>query len=152
MAVASVSTPTPSDQASAPPVLAFPSETVALSVGHSHACGLKSDGSVECWGESWLGQSIPPGGTFAALSAGDEHTCGLRHDGSAVCWGDDLSGQSSAPPGSFTAISAGTSHTCGLRSDGSAECWGVELAISSFPAIEPDPPEGTFAAISARVG
>ena len=62
----------------------------AVSVGFGHVCGLRADGSVECWGEDWFGQSSQaPAGAFVAVDAGVSHSCGLRPDGSAECWGED---------------------------------------------------------------
>ena len=100
-----------------------------VSAGWSYSCGLRSDGSVVCWGRDNVGQASAPGGSFTQVSAGGEHSCGLRSDGSVVCWGRDNVGQASAPGGSFTQVSAGGGHefgghSCGLRSDGSMICWG----------------------------
>ena len=62
----------------------------AVSVGFGHVCGLRVDGSVECWGEDWFGQSSQaPAGAFVAVDAGVSHSCGVRPDGSAECWGED---------------------------------------------------------------
>ena len=62
----------------------------SVSVGFGHVCGLRADGSVECWGEDWFGQSSQtPPGAFVAVDAGVSHSCGLRPDGSAECWGED---------------------------------------------------------------
>jgi len=76
-----------------------------ISAGEHHTCGLKSDGSVTCWGAGKTktghpfeyGQSINPIGTFIQLSAGRYHTCGLKGDGSVLCWGANESGQSTVP-------------------------------------------------------
>ena len=104
-----------------------------------HTCGLKSDGSVICWGAGKTntgnyeyGQSIVPSGMFTQLRAGWFHTCGLKNDGSAICWGAGKTntgswpeyGQSIVPSGTFIQLSAGYGHTCGLKSDGSTTCWG----------------------------
>ena len=48
---------------------------------------VRTDGSVECWGNDRFGESTPPSGEFASVSAGDGHTCGVRTDGSVECWG-----------------------------------------------------------------
>ena len=64
-----------------------------VSAGGEHTCGLKSDGTVACWGYNYFGQSTPPGGSFSQVSAGHWHTCGLRTDGLWICWGDNEDGQ-----------------------------------------------------------
>ena len=118
----------------------------AVSSGGFHTCGLRSDGSVACWGDNEYGQATAPAGeTFTAVSSGGEHTCGLRSDGSVACWGDNRSGKATAPAGeTFTAVSSGAAHTCGLRSDGSVACWGWNLYGQATA-----PAGGTFTAISS---
>jgi len=90
-----------------------------ITVGGSHSCGLKNDGSAACWGRNNYGQTIIPVGTFTQLSAGKYHTCGLKSDGSATCWGAGKTnnaiinfedGQSIVPNGTFTQLSAGGRH------------------------------------------
>ncbi|GIW44313.1 MAG: hypothetical protein KatS3mg077_1595 [Candidatus Binatia bacterium] len=42
-----------------------------VSAGERHTCGVKTDGTVQCWGWNNSGQSSPPAGTFAQVSAGE---------------------------------------------------------------------------------
>ena len=78
-----------------------------MSAGAEHTCGVRADGSVECWGDDDYGRATPPGGSFASVSAGGYHTCGVKIDGSVQCWGfnEDLHfnvvGQATPPGGSF---------------------------------------------------
>ena len=99
-------------------------EFASVSAGAAYTCGLRRDGSVQCWGDDVVGEATPPPGEFASVSAGRLHTCGVRADGSVQCWGADYDGQTTPPPGEFASVSAGRDHTCGLRPDGSVECWG----------------------------
>ena len=118
-----------------PPAGSFAS----ISVGVSHGCGVKLDGSVACWGDNQFGQASPPEGTFGSVSAGSAHTCGLLTEGSVVCWGlnkdneGNVGGQASPPDGTFLSISAGGAHTCGLRRDGAIACWGLGSFGQSTP-------------------
>ncbi len=126
----------------------------AVTVGHQHSCGIRPDGSVECWGDDANGQSTPPPGTFTALSAANGFTCGLRPDGRAECWGGlpadrNYASRSTrtehapapAPTGQFAALSAGAGQACGLRADGTAVCWGdntrgqVDSPTSAYRAV-----------------
>jgi Regulator of Chromosome Condensation (RCC1) repeat protein len=40
----------------------------------SHTCGVRTSGTIACWGSNAFGQATPPGGTFTAVSAGNQHT------------------------------------------------------------------------------
>lgn len=66
---------------------------------------LRSDGTVDGWGENWFGQlgtgdhqpyseivSISLGGTVVDLVGGADHACVLREEGQVFCWGSGLSG------------------------------------------------------------
>ena len=101
-------------------------EFLDIAAGRFHACGLRADRSVVCWGSSREGQATSPGGEFAAISAGEYHTCGLRPGGAAICWGEIYyrGVRSGAPEGAFASIASGYNTSCGIRSGGSVECWG----------------------------
>ena len=116
----------------------------AVSAGYVwHSCGIRTDGSISCWGYDRWGQLEAPRGSFTAVAAGSRHACGLRADGSIVCWGSNEWGQIDAPRGSFTAVAAGSRHACGLRADGSIVCWGGN------GSGQIDTPSGKFTAVSA---
>ena len=118
------------------------SEFKDLEAGISHTCGLRTDGTVACWGRNSRGRADAPAGHFSAVTAGEEHSCGLRTDGTVECWGGNQHGQADAPAGHFSAVTAGRQHSCGLRTDGTVECWG---APSSWGGV----PEGQFSAVTA---
>ena len=68
-----------------------------VSAGGNHNCGVKTDGSIVCWGKNDDGQCDPPDGSFQPVSAGGEHTCGVKTDGSVACWGLNDDGQCDVP-------------------------------------------------------
>ena len=95
--------------------------------GFGHSCGVRTDGTVVCWGADADGQATPPQGTFTQVSAGGFHTCGVQTQGTVACWGNDEIGQATPPGGTFTQVSAGNSHTCGVQTDGAVACWGFTV-------------------------
>jgi len=123
-----------------------PARVGAVSAGGRHTCGVKTDGSLACWGLDDYGQATPPAGQFTQVSAGFLHTCGVKTDGSLACWGRNDSGQATPPTGQFTQVSAGQYHACGVRRDGTLACWGRN------GNGEATPPAGPFSQVSAGAG
>ena len=115
----------------------------SVDVGVGHACALRADATIVCWGDDSYGRTDDPEGGFRAVAVGYEHSCGLRDDAMVTCWGHNNYGQAVAPEGEFRAVSAGGSHTCGLRTDGSIVCWGRNNRGQAVA------PEGEFRAVSA---
>lgn len=100
--------------------------------GPLQVCGIRSEGGIECWGETY--GSPPSSGAWQRLAVGLRHACAIGNDGSVRCWGggeaDDVDsefdfGQAVPPEGSFERLTAGLFHTCGIREDGAALCWGL---------------------------
>ena len=118
----------------------------AVSAGGGHSCGLRTDGTITCWGANFAGQAEAPEAVYTAVSAGVDHSCGLRTDGSITCWGHNGNGQAEAPEGVHSAVSAGWRHSCGLRSDGTITCWGANVGGRA------EAPEGVYTAVSAGGG
>lgn len=132
-----------------------PGAFVHLSSFYQHTCGIRTDGSVACWGAGKpgddatmldcdgktklnVGQSSPPAGTFTQISAGWYHTCGVQTDGTVACWGSNEFGQAAPPPGQFAQVAAGFTHSCAMRADRTVACWGSKTAGRSD--VPPDFP------------
>ncbi len=80
-----------------------------VSVGESHACALRSDATVWCWGYNFYGQlgqpsssfmrsavpvQIPSGGaTVVTIESGYNHICAVISDKTVWCWGANSYGQ-----------------------------------------------------------
>jgi alpha-tubulin suppressor-like RCC1 family protein len=127
---------------------------VQVSAGATHACAVRVDGSVWCWGAGDTGQlgdgaaveqrfaapvrrsdgSALDGASLVAAGAG--FSCAARATG-VWCWGSNMFGQLGQPggPGSSAnplvalaseaiAIAAGGGHACAIEPDGTAWCWG----------------------------
>ena len=125
--------------------------------GGEHACGVRLDKSIACWGTNRAGVLEAPSGEFNMISAGYRHSCGVRTDGTITCWGAlgvgygtySLSSTHSKvtdpPPGTYTVVSAGHYYSCGIRTDRSIVCWGT---LEGDDAKLLDPPAGQFTAVS----
>ena len=121
-----------------------PVRFTALDAGSFHTCGLRSDNTIDCWGENEHGQADAPRASYRAVSTGDSHTCAIRSDGTATCWGWNSSGQVVAPAGRFTAVTSGRWHSCGLQTDRTIACWGDD-----FYRERSDVPSGEFSSVTA---
>ena len=53
-----------------------------------HACALREEGTVLCWGSKLDGHQASPGEgyKFTSVSSGRSHGCALRDDGAVLCW------------------------------------------------------------------
>src|SRR5690606_13417186 len=116
------------------------SNIISVSAGAGFACAVASNGEVQCWGQSVLGNGTT--GTVAytpvyafglsdavRLSAGSSHACALRNTGEVACWGSNGSGQlGNGTPSSLVTIPVAVSglddavdigadgyHTCAVR-------------------------------------
>ena len=126
-------------------------DAVAVAAGYDHACALKADRTVACWGYNHYGQlgagnlqnslSKPTAvmniRDVSTLAGGTVFTCATKMDGTAACWGANYAGQlgnaskmdTDVPVAVFNlvdavAIGAGESHACALRKGGTLACWG----------------------------
>ena len=95
---------------------------VALDSGWTETCGLRRDGTADCWG---MAPGSPPG-SFTAI---DGIGLGIRPDGEVVRWDhrnpDGLGPWTDlvAPPGRrFVALDHGLFDVCGLLDDGALLC------------------------------
>ncbi len=123
-----------------------------VSGGLFHACGLRGDGVLACWGQDTAEQTLPPAGDgFRQVVVGNEHGCALREDGTIACWGclgDDIGdvGQCDPPAGRFTLLDSGSGNTCALGEDGVMACWGDNEWGQN------DAPDDTFVDLSTFFG
>jgi alpha-tubulin suppressor-like RCC1 family protein len=124
-----------------------------IAAADDHACALRTDGTVWCWGENNARQLGDGTGTArnrpalvlgladvtaTALACGGDQCCVALTDGAVRCWGDNASGQlgdnTTTDRDRATSVSGllgvsalstrGTGHTCALGS-GVLRCWGL---------------------------
>jgi alpha-tubulin suppressor-like RCC1 family protein len=127
-------------------------KTPAIGAGAAFGVGIKTDGTVQTWGDDRRGQlgdggPIVKGRPFparvagltgvVAASGGIFHAVALKGDGTVWAWGENTYGQlgdgtfadrqTAAPVIGLTgvvAIAAGTWHTVALKADGTVWAWG----------------------------
>jgi alpha-tubulin suppressor-like RCC1 family protein len=119
-----------------------------FSTGQGHACGIRLDGSLWCWGRnsrSTLGLKVDAGEQFRSpqrigtdtdwlsLDANQEYTCALKQDHSLWCWGNlPLSTSLVEKPtpflgGAWAMVRTNVFHACVLSMGGEAKCWGRNI-------------------------
>jgi alpha-tubulin suppressor-like RCC1 family protein len=136
----------------ATPVLGL-SGAVSLSAHWQHACAIRDDGALLCWGNNASGQLgdgtltvrtqpvvVPGLQNVAMVATGLSHTCAAA-TGGLFCWGSNSLGQLGSDSGGDpttpvtqptlvpivtdpVAVAAGAQHTCAVRSSGEVRCWG----------------------------
>src|SRR5262249_27496678 len=132
----------------------FLSNVTQISVGAQHACALKANGQIWCWGSGMSGelgngtvhsslalQANLPGGLTGATKvvAGGFHTCALAGDQTVWCWGQNSFGQCGTGNvvtpvltprqignlANVTDLATKWDHTCAIKSDQTVWCWGL---------------------------
>ncbi len=122
----------------------------SIQAGFAHACVLRTDQTVTCWGagsrqpnrQLHCGQAIAPLGRYRKLSLAGTRSCAIGENGHLKCWGCILPArnlaQDNIPTGRFVSVAVDEFHGCALREDSSIQCWGRDdLGQSS-------PPPGKF--------
>lgn len=129
------------------------SDALDVSIFEGHACVLRREGKVSCWGNNPNGElGVPAGaavtrpvdvvglkGPAKVVTVGMGFSCALLEDRSVQCWGTHANGQlgvgaslvgaSSTPTrvlgiSDAVALSAGASHACAALEGGYINCWG----------------------------
>lgn len=126
-----------------------PDGWLGISLGQDGSCGIRSPGTLWCWGDNHSGQLGETAGTLASpvqlgsdtdwqvVDTGTFHSCGLRSGGRLYCWGRNIEGQlglgrtseqepitAIEPAQRFSQIAVGRFHTSVLGSDGRILCAG----------------------------
>ncbi|MDI1447426.1 EGF domain-containing protein [Polyangium sp. 6x1] len=124
----------------------------SVSAGQYHACAIRSDKTLHCWGLNTSGQvgtgtsdqvflrPVPASGAanWVSVSAGATFTCALDENKRISCFGSGNVGQigdglgvaQSTPAigaggyDDWMFLSAGSTHACGIRAGGALYCWG----------------------------
>ena len=75
-----------------PPPVGDPFSAVSMGEFVSDGCGLRTDGTLQCWTDDSDDDDQPlapqaPLGVFTSVSVGEDRACAIRTTGEAVCWG-----------------------------------------------------------------
>ena len=104
---------------------------VQVDTGWDDICGIRVDGTLECWRPSGFSAGShrarlkvgTPEGIFTDVIAANLFACGIRDDDTGFCWGDDLNGRT-FENADVTSVSAHTFYgICMGRADGNATCY-----------------------------
>jgi alpha-tubulin suppressor-like RCC1 family protein len=155
------------------PVRVSISSVQELAVGDEHACGVKNDGSLWCWGYGGSGalgnaqkadQATPINvstANAAAASGSSFHTCAIAEGGDLACWGANdtrqLGAGADAPSVlapmavkliTVKLVATGQKHTCAVTTDGALWCWGDndigQLGLGHTSPLEASPQRVPF--------
>ena len=132
---------------------------LAISVGLSHACGIRSDNTVACWGGRNDVLDEAPPGYFRVVSPSfpvtwsdggpgteirGDFACGITTNDKVQCWGNsELSVPMNIVDKTFMSVSAGGEHACGIVSDNTVYCWGASATSDVIT-----PPDETLQQLS----
>jgi len=125
----------------------------AISAGADHTCGIRTNGTIDCWGlninAGQLGDSsglthrglpgpIAEDRTYSTLAAGFATTCAASTSDGPFCWGSNFYGAvgmgardtlifqtpRATLGGPYLSVTGGGAHMCGITADQRLFCWG----------------------------
>jgi len=115
---------------------------VLLVGGWRHSLALKTDRTLQAWGDDSAGQSdfFPAGqSNYVAIGCGQLHSVALNSNGIPVTAGDNLFSQQEIPTNlsNVVAVAAGFYHSLALRKDGTVIAWGMSTNASAI-GVDPN--------------
>ena len=119
---------------------------LAVAIGDAHACALRDDHTVKCWGSGVSATDHGPSQAAVAIAAGGPDTCAILDDGRVTCWASasgeawsDASFSADFGP-NRRAVSLAMSHrswACAVLDDGTARCWSRPPLASMIRTLVP---------------
>lgn len=112
-----------------------------LALGRLHACAIKIDDTVQCWGDNTDGQvSVPANlGKVTDLDAESDRTCAVNLSGQIICWG--FWGYTDKVPLDFPPVASislpdESSDICYLFLTGEYDCFHYNFGFNSLPMAD----------------
>ncbi len=99
-----------------------------LTSADRHACAVKPDNSVVCWGDNVNADNdVPVGLKAKEVAVGTYHSCALQLDGLVRCWGI-INNNDVRMPAGLRAKHIRASHkaVCAIKDDDTVACWGYD--------------------------
>jgi len=96
-----------------------------VQAGRTSHCGLRRDGTLQCWGSNLSSIRFPPEGLFQSFALQLSSACALTDKGQLSCWG---SGEVENVPEGLPAVKlvdAFGSNACAVTMDDRVACWGT---------------------------
>lgn len=100
---------------------------IDIDTSADHACAVRSDGMVQCWGRNTSDQTAVPAELKATqVTVGGETSCALSQEDEIVCWGNNDFGLLDSPDGLFKDLDI--TGWCGfaVSKAGEVDTWGDE--------------------------
>jgi hypothetical protein len=110
--------------------------------GWRHSIALKSNGTLQGWGDDSAGQlDFYPAGqsNYGAISCGQLHSVALQSNSVPMTAGNNVFGQQDIPPDltGVVAVAAGFYHSLALRRDGTVVAWAMATNDASI-GVDPN--------------
>ena len=106
---------------------------VMVASGYSQSFALKSDGSIQNWGEDILAgegfyNDFPAGSNYESVACGQYHSLALNKNSTVTAVGDDEYGQTEVPANlsNVVAVACGWFNSLALKSNGTLSVWGAD--------------------------
>ncbi len=117
----------------------------SVTAGDVHTCGIRTDGTLWCWGSDEAGQIANPdlevnspaqigAARWLEVSGRGATTCAIAEDHSLWCFGANINGQlgvgaghpglNQVAGGPWEHVEAAGLHTCAIATDTTLWCWG----------------------------
>jgi hypothetical protein len=129
---------------------------IQVAAAQHDACGVMSDRTLWCWGESGPSglRQLGADADWSFVAKERSHACAIKLDGTLWCWGAPYEGQLGIGPTAEPQVAAPTqvgtatgwrtvavteASTCGLRTDGTLWCWGRLIPVEwgdSFARVD----------------